>query len=88
MIDIVNHHVNLKITELQYSADTISTYLEFSQKHYGTIWQETAIVRDSIADLYADDPVLRLKCVQIWTLSFGERFTELDVLVKQAKPLQ
>ena len=88
MIDIVNHHVNLKITELQYSADTISTYLEFSQKHYGTIWQETAIVRDSIADLFANDPVLKLKCVQIWTLSFGERFTELDTHVKQTKSLQ
>ena len=88
MIDTINYHVNLKITELQSSADTLSTYLEFSQKHYGTIWEETAIIRDSIADLFANDPVLKLKCVQIWTLSFGERFTELDTHVKQTKSLQ
>lgn len=88
MIDTINYHVNLKITELQSSADTLSTYLEFSQKHYGIIWEETAIIRDSIADLFANDPVLKLKCVQIWTLSFGERFTELDTHVKQTKSLQ
>ena len=88
MIDTINYHVDLKITELQSSADTLSTYLEFSQKHYGIIWEETAIIRDSIADLFANDPVLKLKCVQIWTLSFGERFTELDTHVKQTKSLQ
>ena len=88
MIDAINYHVNLKITELQNSADTLSTYLEFSQKHYGTIWQETAIVRDSIANLYSDEPKLRLQCIEMWTLIFGERFMQLDTQVKQTKSLQ
>ena len=88
MIDAINYHVNLKITELQNSADTLSTYLEFSQKHYGTIWQETAIVRDSIANLYSDEPTLRLQCIEMWTLVFGEQFMQLDTQVKQTKSLQ
>ena len=85
MIDTINYHVNLKITELQSSADTLSTYLEFSQKHYGTIWQETAIVRDSIANLYADESALRFQCIETWTLIFGERFIQLDNQIKQSK---
>ena len=85
MIETINYHVNLKITKLQSSADTLSTYLEFSQKHYGTIWQETAIVRDSIANLYADEPALRLQCIETWTLVFGERFMQFDEQVKQSK---
>ena len=88
MIDAINYHVNLKITELQNSADTLSTYLEFSQKHYGTIWQETAIVRDSIANIYSDEPTLRLQCIEMWTLVFGEQFMQLDTQVKQTKSLQ
>ena len=87
MIDTINYHVNLKITELQSSADTLSTYLEFSQKHYGTIWQETAIVRDSIANLYADEPALRFQCIETWTLVFGEQLIQLDNQIKQSKPL-
>jgi serine/threonine protein kinase len=85
MLDIVNHHVEIKINELQCSADTFTTYLEFSQKHYGIIWKETAIIRDSIANLYADDPVLRQKCLQTWTSLFGERFIQFDTQVKQSK---
>jgi serine/threonine protein kinase len=85
MLDVVNHHVEMKIYELQCSADTFTTYLEFSQKHYGTIWKETAIIRDSIANLYADDPVLRQKCLQTWTSQFGERFIQFDTQVKQSK---
>ena len=85
MMDIVNHHVEGKINELQCSADTITTYLEFSRKHYGTIWKETGIIRDSIADLYADDPILRQKCLQTWTSLFGERFIQFDTQVKQSK---
>ena len=85
MIETINYHVNLKITKLQSSADTLSTYLEFSQKNYGTIWQETAIVRDSIANLYADEPALRLQCIETWTLVFGERFMQFDEQVKQSK---
>ena len=88
MLDIVNHHVEIKINELQCSADTIPTYLEFSQKHYGIIWRETTIIRDSIANLYSDDPVLRQKCLQSWTTSFGERFIQFDAQVKQSKSLQ
>ena len=85
MIETINYHVNLKITKLQSSADSLSTYLEFSQKHYGTIWQETAIVRDSIANLYADEPALRFQCIETWTLIFGERFIQLDNQIKQSK---
>ena len=85
MLDIVNHHVEIKINELQCSADTIPTYLEFSQKHYGTIWKEIAIIRDSIANLYADDLVLRQKCLQTWSSLFGERFIQFDTQVKQSK---
>lgn len=85
MLDIVNHHVEIKINELQCSADTFTTYLEFSQKHYGTIWKETAIIRDSIANLYADNPILRQKCLQTWTSLFGERFIQFDTQVKQSK---
>ena len=85
MLDIVNHHVEIKINELQRSADTIPTYLEFSQKHYGIIWREATIIRDSIANLYSDDPVLRQKCLQSWTTSFGERFIQFDAQVKQSK---
>ena len=85
MLDIVNHHVEIKINELQCSADTIPTYLEFSQKHYGIIWREATIIRDSIANLYADDPVMRQKCLQSWTTSFGERFIQFDAQVKQSK---
>ena len=85
MIDTINYHVNLKITELQSSADTLSTYLEFSQKHYGTIWEEASIIRDSIANRYSDDPVLQQKCLQTWTTSFGERFIQFDAQVKQSK---
>ena len=85
MLDIVNHHVEIKINELQRSADTIPTYLEFSQKHYGIIWREATIIRDSIANLYSDDPVLRQKCLRSWTTSFGERFIQFDVQVKQSK---
>ena len=88
MIETINYHVNLKITKLQSSADTLSTYLEFSQKHYGTIWQETAIVRDSIANLYSDEPTLRLQCIEMWTLVFGEQFMQLDTQVKHTKSLQ
>ena len=88
MIAAINYHVNLKITELQNSADTLSTYLEFSQKHYGTIWLETAIVRDSIANLYSDEPKLRLQCIEMWTLIFGERFMQLDSQIKRTKTLQ
>ena len=85
MLDVVNHHVEMKIYELQCSADTFTTYLEFSQKHYGTIWKETAIIRDSIANLYADDPALHCQCLEMWTLVFGERFIQLDAQVKQSK---
>ena len=85
MIDTINYHVNLKITELQSSADTLSTYLEFSQKHYGTIWQEASIIRDSIADLYSDEPALRFQCIETWALIFGERFIQLDNQIKQSK---
>ena len=87
MLRIVNYHVNQEISQLQHAADTCSTYLIFAQEIYPTIWNKSALVRDSIADLYADDPALRLQCIETWTLIFGERLMELDNLIKQNKPI-
>ena len=86
MLRIVNYHVNQEISQLQHVADTCSTYLIFAQE-VPTIWNKSALVRDSIADLYADDPALRLQCIEIWALIFGERYVELDNLIKQNKPI-
>ena len=88
MLKTVNYHVNQEISKLGHAADTCSTYLAFVQQHYPTLWEKSALVRDSIADLYADDPALRLQCIETWSLIFGERFTELDDRVKQTKSLQ
>ena len=85
MLKTVNYHVNQEISQLQYAADTCSTYLALVQQHYPTLWEKSALVRDSIADLYADDPALRLQCIETWTLIFGERFMELDNQIKQDK---
>ena len=84
MLRTVNFRVNQEISQLQHVADTCSTYLIFAQEAL-TIWEKSALVRDSIADLYADDPALRLQCIETWTLIFGERFMELDNLIKQNK---
>ena len=88
MIDRINYHVNQKISKLQSAADTCSTYAIFVQENYPTIWEESALVRDSIANLYADEPALRLQCIETWTLVFGERFMQFDAQIKQTKPLQ
>ena len=80
MLKTVNFHVNQEISQLQHAADTCSTYLIFAQEVL-TIWEKSALVRDSIADLYADDPALRLQCIETWTLIFGERYVELDNLI-------
>ena len=85
MLKTVNYHVNQEISQLQHAADTCSTYLALVQQHYLTLWEKSALVRDSIADLYADDPALRLQCIETWTLIFGERFMELDNQIKQDK---
>ena len=85
MLKTVNYHVNQEISNLQHAADTCSTYLVFAQENYPTHWEKSALVRDSIADLYADDPALRLQCIETWTLIFGERFIQLDNQVKQNK---
>ena len=85
MLKTVNYYVNQEISNLQHAADTCSTYLVFAQENYPTLWEKSALVRDSIADLYADDPALRLQCIETWTLIFGERLMELDNLIKQNK---
>lgn len=86
MLEQITHHVTEQIARLQRSADTIPTYLEFTQKHYQSMWVETAKIRDSIADLYQDDPTLHMKAVEHWAYIFGEKFQELDNHVKQSKP--
>ena len=85
MLKTVNYHVNQEISKLQNVADTCSTYLALVQQYYPTLWEESALVRDSIADLYADDPALRLQCIEIWSLIFGERFIQFDNRIKQDK---
>ena len=52
------------------------------------LWEKSALVRDSIANLYSDEPTLRLQCIEMWTLVFGEQFMQLDTQVKHTKSLQ
>lgn len=85
MLETVNYHVNQEISKLGHVADTCSTYLALVQQHYPTLWEKSALVRDSIADLYADDPALRLQCIETWSLIFGERFMQFDNRIKQDK---
>lgn len=85
MLETINYHVNQEISKLQYAADTCSTYVMFAQENYPQMWEESALVRDSIANLYADDPALRLQCIETWSLIFGERFMQFDQKVKQDK---
>ena len=85
MLKTVNFHVNQEISKLQNAADTCSTYLALVQQHYPTLWEKSALVRDSIADLYADDSALRLQCIETWSLIFGERFMQFDNRIKQDK---
>ena len=88
MLETINYHVNQEISKLQYAADTCKTYVVFAQENYPKMWEETALVRDSIANLYADEPTIRLQCIETWTLVFGERFMQFDAQIKQTKPLQ
>ena len=88
MLETISYHVDREISKLQYAADTCSTYVDLVQEHYSTLWEESALVRDSIANLYVDDPTLRFQCIEIWTLVFGERFMQFDTQIKQTKPLQ
>ena len=85
MLETINYHVNQEISKLKNVADTCSTYLALVQQYYPTLWEESALVRDSIADLYADDPALRLQCIETWSLIFGERFMQFDNRIKQDK---
>ena len=85
MLKTINYHVNQEISQLQHAADTCSTYLVFAQENYPTLWEKSAWVRDSIADLYADDPALHVQCIETWSLIFGERLMELDNQIKQDK---
>ena len=85
MLKTVNYHVNQEISKLQNAADTCTTYLALVQQHYPMLWEKSALVRDSIADLYADDPALRLQCIETWSLIFGERFMQFDNRIKQDK---
>ena len=88
MLETINYHVNQEISKLQYAADTCKTYVVFAQENYPKMWEKTALVRDSIANLYADDPALRLQCIETWSLIFGERFMQFDTQIKQSKSLQ
>ena len=88
MIDTINYHVIQEMSKLQSVADTCSTYVVFVQENYPMLWEKSALVRDSIANLYSDEPTLRLQCIEMWTLVFGEQFMQLDTQVKHTKSLQ
>ena len=88
MIQTIHYHVDQEISRLQFAADTCDTYVAFVQDNCPIIWDQAALIRDSIANLYVDDPSLHLQCIEMWTLIFGERFTQLDTQIKQSKPLQ
>ena len=88
MIDTINYHVIQEMSKLQSVADTCSTYVVFVQENYPMLWEKSALVRDSIANLYSDEPTLRLQCIEMWTLVFGEQFMQLDTQVKHIKSLQ
>ena len=85
MLETINYHVNQEISKLEHAADTCSTYLVFTQENYPILWEKSALVRDSIADLYADDPALRVQCIETWSLIFGERLMQFDNRIKQDK---
>ena len=88
MIDTINYHVIQEMSKLQSVAYTCSTYVVFVQENYPMLWEKSALVRDSIANLYSDEPTLRLQCIEMWTLVFGEQFMQLDTQVKHTKSLQ
>jgi serine/threonine protein kinase len=83
MLETINYHVNQEFIRLQHAADTCSSYIVFTQENYPTLWETSTLVRDSIAALYAEDPVLRLQCIKTWQLIFGERLIQFDIQIKQ-----
>lgn len=86
MIEKVHFNVTKELEPLQIAANSMNTYFEFTQHPlYMGVWQKQMTTRDSIADLYADDPALRLQCIETWTLIFGERFMQFDNRIKQDK---
>ena len=89
MVDKVHQLVEKQLTPLQQAADSTNTYVEFTQHPaYVRVWQTQATIRDSLANTFSEDPVLRNQCIEVWSISFGERFMQIDAQVKQTKPLQ
>ena len=89
MIDKVHLLVVKQLSTLQQAANSANTYVEFTQHPaYMEVWQTQATIRDSLANTFSEDPVLRNQCIEVWSISFGERFMQIDAHVKQAKPLQ
>jgi serine/threonine protein kinase len=89
MVDKVHQLVEKQLTPLQQAADSTNTYVEFTQHPaYVRVWQTQATIRDSLANTFSEDPVLRNQCIEVWSISFGERFMQIDTQVKQTKPLQ
>ena len=88
MIEKVEFFVSQEISQLEESAKSCRTYLEFCQTNYPTFWTKSALIRDSIANIYSDDESLRLQCIEVWTTLLGERVLKVDAQVKQSKPLR
>ena len=87
MLEIIQQQVDSHYVAYMRSADTIDTYLEYTTKHYGSIWKEGDLVRDSLSAAYADDPVLYEDFRKLWQTKYGERFMELDKHLKATKSI-
>ena len=86
MIDKVHFYIERELAPLKKTADSVSTYLEFTQHQmYMGIWLSQATTRDSLANTYTDAPALRHQCMQLWSQTIGEKFMQLDEQVKQSK---
>ena len=87
MIAQIHRLVDLETEKLQHIADNAMSYVAFNQQ-FLEFWAAHALVRDSLANCYADDTDLKYRCVEIWAQEFGTRILQIDAQVKQTKPLQ
>lgn len=87
MIEQIHRLVDAETEKLQHIADNAMSYVAFNQQ-FLEFWAAHALVRDSLANCYADDIDLKYQCVEIWTQEFGTRMMQISEQVQQTKPLQ
>ena len=87
MIEQIHRLVDLETEKLQHIADNAMSYVAFNQQ-FLDFWAAHALVRDSLANCYADDTDLKYQCIEIWTQEFGTRMLQISEQVQQTKPLQ